>query len=222
MTYTDIATALSGILKYVADTHFSEFKDEFLSEAYIAGGSIRSMIADEEVKDYDIFLRSDKLVARIRETKGLSYISDNAVSVYMGIDQIQIITNFTAHPSDMIDEFDFTMNQNFFDPIIETIVARDELSILTKQLVINKTCRNKLGTLARISKFVARGFLVPSKTDMLMLGAAISQLSPITTIEELVSESRMFLSSSDVNKIRDWDTVVVPDLFVSTYKGSST
>lgn len=221
MNQHDIKGKLYDVMNYVSHVHFKDFEAEFLEQAYFAGGSIRSMMLDEDVKDYDIFLRSDKLVDKIRNSEGLAFVSNNAVCVYMNGMQIQIITNFTSEPIDMINEFDFTMNKNFYYPHKDEFVVIDEPAIMSKRLVINKTCRNKLGTLARTTKFVNRGYQIPSKTDMIMLGVDISKMSSVTSIEDLIEESRMYFSDNDVQDIRTWGTVSVPVDFDNGYEGSS-
>lgn len=218
----EIKQECGSILRYVAYVHFRDVETEFLEDAYIAGGSIRSMLLNEPVKDFDIFLRSNRLVDKIRAISNAAFISKNAVSVYKDGTQIQIITNSIDDPEKMIGEFDFTMNHNYYCPVKDELVVKDLVHIMLKQLVINKNCRNKLGTLARITKFVNRGYSVPSKIDMVMIGVDITKTDQIHTIEELIAESRMYFSDTDVEDMRGWNAIGISDDFKNDYQGSST
>lgn len=193
-----------------------ELTEEQASQLFVAGGAIRSMILNEEVKDYDIFIENQELKAILleRAKENSCYISDNAITYYSSLGQIQIITTKTGFPWEIIDEFDFVMNQNYYykslqvDGVCDGLYITDIDTILAKKLKINLNCRNKLGTLARLSKFLERGYLPPDRMGLLSLGVAISKLEPITTLTELVNESKLYLSLEDVSTLCTEHTIL--------------
>lgn len=168
-------------------------------ELYIAGGLIRSLILGENIKDVDVWFKSDKLIEKIKKLN-LGFTSQNAVSFYINNIQYQLIFSRTQLPNDLVNEFDFTMNQNYYDPSQGLLYVGDYNSIATKQLVVSKHCRNALGTLARVSKFSLRGYKVPSRDDLLRLGVLISK-TPINTFEQLEDHSKLFFSEVDYNNV---------------------
>lgn len=169
---------------------------------YFSGGSLRSLLLGEEVKDYDLFCLNNETIELIKsKVLDKAFISDNAISFYIDGKQVQIITTVSGHSVDIISEFDFVMNQNFFDSGV--LYFRDRDVIKRKELKINQNCRNKLGTLARISKFVERGYKAPNKTDLLSLGINLTKLDPVNTLTELKVTSKLYLTSDDCYTLMD-------------------
>lgn len=213
--YTSIPKQLDQVLEYVKDRY--KLNNDTANKLYIAGGAIRSLILNEEVKDYDIFIENDEVKTLLLEESKTkcngSYISDNAITLYSPYGQIQIITTKTGFPWEVIDEFDFVMNQNYYCPnltvagVCDGLYIADIDTVMSKKLKINKHCRNKLGTLARLAKFLERGYLPPNKLDLVELGIAISKLNPITTLTELASESKLYLNAEEVSGLCDGTTL---------------
>lgn len=200
----DVSVKCKLILQRVSE-RFNLTKEEE-SKLFVAGGSIRSLILGEDVKDYDIFLTDNTLVEKFRNTS-MGFVSDNAISFYVDRTQVQIITTTTGQPMDIVNQFDFVMNQNYYYPYAffnqDVLYIKDEETILTKSLKVNMNCRNKLGTLARINKFAERGYKVPSKTDLLGLGIALTKLPEVKTLTNLKEESKLYLSSDDCYELMD-------------------
>lgn len=205
----DIVQKCDEVLNWVREKY--NLTDSECDDIYLSGGCIRSLIIGEEVRDYDIFVTGtilkDKLI-RLAKENSYGYVSDNAITHYSSFGQIQVITTATGYPWDIVAEFDFVMNQNYYYKYLATlgdnplkVGCRD--TILAKKLTINQNCRNKLGTLARLVKFMERGYLPPSKVDIISLGIAISKLNPITTLTELVSESKLYLNVDEVSTLCD-------------------
>lgn len=195
------------------------------SKLFIAGGCIRSMILEEEVKDVDIFCKDQITADAVKEMK-LGYTTDNAVNLNI-CDQniylykVQIVTTEVGSPIDIINQFDFTMNMNYYDFESNSIEVIHLTDILAKNLKVNKNCRNKLGTLARIVKFVNRGYKLDSKENLLELGCQISRMESIDTFEELEKESKLYFSNDEYYNI-DYvvKTVVSNTKFESRKQGS--
>ncbi len=175
-------------------------RDQFEDEAFIVGGCIRSLILGEKVKDIDICFRKESDLIENLKTLNLGYTSSNAITLYVEKMQYQLIWVDKGHPQDIIDIFDFTMNMNYYSPKSCTLEITDVNSILNKQLVINPRCRNTVGTLARVTKFVNRGYKVPSIVDFLQVATAISK-TPIKTYDQLEFMSKLYISKTDFEKI---------------------
>lgn len=170
------------------------------SKLFIAGGCIRSMILEEEVKDIDIFCKDEQATTVIKESIS-GFRSDNAVNFQISPYKIQIVTTEVGSPIEIINQFDFTMNMNYYDFESNSIEVLHLSDILSKNLKVNKNCRNKLGTLARIVKFVNRGYKLDSKENLLELGCQLTRMESINSFKELEEESRLYFSDDDYHRI---------------------
>lgn len=172
----------------------------YKEKLFIAGGCLRSLILGESVKDIDIFVKDSDTVNSMKNS--LIYPrSDNAINFHVNSIKTQIIITETGSPLDVVNRFDFTMNMNFYDLVTGSIYVYSTGDILSKTLRVNKNCRNKLGTLARIVKFTERGYKIASKENLLELGCQISRMEPISTFKELEAESRLYFSCDDYDSI---------------------
>ena len=206
---TSNTTKLESKLKDFSDEFFEVFPSlkPYKQYLFIAGGSIRSLILDEPIKDVDIFITHESVIGNIKDLLlGRGLFSDNAINLYMwsnslGVVKVQIITTETGLPQEVINQFDFTMNMNYYDISSNSIYVHSMEDILSKTLRVNKNCRNKLGTLARIVKFTKRGYELTSKENLLELGCQISRMEPISTFKELEAESRLYFSGDDYDSI---------------------
>jgi len=185
--------------------------DKFFDNTYIAGGCIRDFILREPVQDVDIFIEKHKedvveIVTDSLSTMGIyHYKSDNAIGFTFEGYKFQIITCETGNPHDVAKKFDFTMNSNFYKlDSSGTIYIKSINDIKNKQLVFNKECRNLLGTLGRVPKFVNRGWKVPTKLDMVWLGCQISRLEPVNKLSYLEEESRLCYNNEEYADMGGW------------------
>ena len=160
------------------------YRAEFSEKSFIAGGAIYSLYNNEDYKDIDFFLTDEKLAksihryfsmnnrrsykngVKVGEYKGRKIIvTDNAIS----IDKFQIIIRWSGTPEDVVSQFDFKHNMNYF--------YKDKLHTLTsfKYLNDNKLIYNEerardiCGTIIRVKKFVERGFTITNKEMCKML-----------------------------------------------------
>lgn len=126
--------------------------DMSLAGSYIAGGAIRSLVLGEQVKDVDIFCHNVDVIEKIRNEyiRGLPFScsfvleSDNALTFSINGVQFQIIKVKTGQPLEVIGEFDFEMNMNYFEFAEGAIPYFHNLeAIKTKTLTINKNCRKQ-------------------------------------------------------------------------------
>ena len=205
--------------KILKDASIHLLGDESLLEnAFIAGGAIRSIMEKEAPSDYDIFLKNDSLVDRIRGS-GV-FTSENAVTFYCNEHKIQVITNEFGKPSKIVGEFDFTMNMNYYCPVQKRIVITHPVDVFNRTLRINPKCRNKVGTLVRIHKFLERGYKLQNRMDLVQIAIDISKLEPIKTIDELVRHSRLYFSDDDLKTMKRKKIVKVPMRKIRTNSGT--
>lgn len=188
--------------------HLEQIKQEILlivhdeslvNQMFIAGGAIRSLVNNERVSDYDIFLRNEDQIKLLNEAlayRSVMYSSKNSIGLITSTGKhLQFIVCATGTPDNVIGEFDFTCNMNYYE------LGSGDLEIntdtYTKQLVINSNARNSVGTLLRVGKFVAKGYLHPSRADMVGLAVKLTKLDPIESYSDLDNYSRMNFNESE-------------------------
>lgn len=212
--------------KYKQDLLAVGIPESILSNCFIAGGAIRSLVLGEDIKDVDIFCRTPEDLANMIESLrygprvGSIIETENAVSFTLNGTQFQIIKVKTGTPEEVIGEFDFIMNMNYYDFSTNSVYHKSLMTIYDKKLEINPNCRNKLGTLARLEKFLSRGYKIGSRTSLLRLGTQISALDPIKTFTELENESKLYVSFEEYQDI-DFVEKDAGSKFVSKYHGSA-
>lgn len=192
--------------------------DAFFEDVFIAGGCIRSLMLGEKVKDVDLFLSTDRSLEYL---KGLNigFLSQNALTLHHNNLEYQIIIHNTNKPIDMVKEFDFKMNMNYYDYYMDYLYISFPDIIKDKRLEINTACRNKLGTLARLFKFLERGYKSPSRNSLLRLGVGLTREEPINNFQQLEERSRLYISEKDYNEI---DFVEKPEMYIATNSGQGS
>lgn len=223
--------------KYVKLLKKVGLTDMDLMGSFIAGGAIRSVVLDESVKDVDIFCHNQEVINNIlvnlekRNQKELDNIleipysflsvSENAISFVVEGIQFQIIKVKTGQPLEVIGEFDFEMNMNYVE-LVDTnhVYIHNKAAVEGKVLTINPKCRNKLGTLARLEKFIKRGYTTGTRNNLLMLGVQLSQLDPVKDFKQLEEESRLYFTFEEYSEV-DFVEKNEGSTFVSKYVGSA-
>ena len=188
--------------------HLQELKTEIeliipepalVNKMFVAGGCIRSMVRDQKIADYDIFLPDEGSVQELREAlayRQVMYQSKNSIGLLSASGKhIQFIVCAVGTPEQIVSEFDFTCNMSHFSfGTSELVIHSDSLS---NQLVINPNARNVMGTFLRVGKFVNKGYAYPSRLDMIALGIKLTKHDPIDKYSELEESSRMAFSESE-------------------------
>ena len=180
---------------------------ELIAKMSVAGGAIRAMVRDQKIADYDIFLSNDGAVQELREAlayRTTLYDSKNSIGLITHTGKhIQFIVCAVGDPVDIVGEFDFTCNMNFYRfralPWQNNLVIHSDT--YHDQLVVNPNARNAVGTLLRVGKFVGKGYKHPSRSDMIGLAIKISRLDPITHYSHLEESSRMNFNEQEVQSI---------------------
>lgn len=216
---------LQSYMTTVANNVIKEECPFKLEDMFIAGGSIRSLTESQPINDADIFFRDSVAKSAVkeyfREHLPKSFITENAVTIWLNGLKYQFVLTHQGEPLEIINEFDFTMNMNYFDFANKQTYVHDLRSILDKRLRINLKCRNKLGTLARISKFVERGYKLPSQLNLIELGVQLTQQEPVKKFEELQESSKLYFSKSDYDNISVVDNSDSYNEVVKNYRGSA-
>lgn len=159
---------------------------------FISGGAIRSLVNNETPKDYDFFLKFPELLQELDQIAAFKYFYKSKNSIGFRLPdgkELQIIICSMGTPDEVIGEFDFMNNMNYYDLSSKEIIINSHA--FSKTLKINTKCRNLLGTLSRIPKFVARGFVVPSIEDLTILGVRLTQSEPIVKLSQLMENARI-------------------------------
>jgi len=142
------------------------------SNLVVAGGFIRSCVANEKISDIDLFSTSKEqaelYARRYAGDKGRVIATDNAFTV---VEKAQIPVQFIHRwvyekPQDILASFDFTiaMAAIWFDGIWNGICAdRFYTDLAAKRLVYTspKRIEEVGGSLLRVLKFYQRGYRIP-------------------------------------------------------------
>ena len=152
----------------------------------VAGGFIRSCIANEEVNDIDVFspsVEEAQLCVSILKLAGPDVLkvvkTENALTVCTKPYPIQFIHKWVyAKPEEVIPSFDFTIARAaiWFDGTnwVSACDNRFYLDLAAKRLVYCSPIRNEAagGSMLRVLKFYQRGYRIPLDS----MGAVIARL----------------------------------------------
>lgn len=179
------------------------------SRAYLAGGALTSLFSEKPVHDYDLYFRSASGCNKALQFFDASdYFEGSFVSerarVYKSTQAkharpFQLITfsRFTGEPQEILDMFDFTINQGVFDFESDTFYMRDRFlqHIAQRRLVFNPRTPYPLVSLLRVGKYQKRGYSI-SGIEIIRLGLAIQalQIDNLTNLrDQLLGIDVMYL-----------------------------
>lgn len=203
----------------------SMFYNFTIDDMYIAGGAIRSLIEKNQPKDIDIFFKShvniDQVKDYFKKYHPTAFITENAITLWIDNKQFQFIITTKGTPLQVIHEFDFTINMNYFDFQDNILYVHHKSAILFKKLEINLQCRNKLGTLGRIPKFVKRGYSVPDKMNLVELGVLLTREEPVVNFEKLQENSKFHYSEEEYTSLQTIPNYRPYNKVVKNHKGSA-
>lgn len=166
-------------------------KDLPLHHAFFAGGCIRDIILEEPIKDYDIYFESQEDVDRVKKyfnqlienTENFEILSmadqqspyikitiAGNYNVYVKYENkwiiIQFITLIYGSPRDVVRQFDFTINMNYFTFASEDLIVSTKPN--NKELIPGHNIYFPIHALCRIPKFLKRGYTI-SNNNLLQL-----------------------------------------------------
>ena len=173
----------------------------------VAGGFVRSVIANETVNDVDLFVPAvevGKSVASVLSEghEKRVFKSDNALTVFGQKYPVQIITRWTyLSPEQIVPSFDFTIaraavwwdGSKWQSLIAPTFYA----DLAARRLTYCSPDRNEDagGSLLRVLKFYQRGYRIPLPS----LGAVISRL--LAGVEAINWEKRSTMEAKQWNDL---------------------
>ena len=166
----------------------------------VAGGYIRSCIANEEVNDIDVFSPSAEeaqLCVSILKLAGPDVLrivkTENALTNCMKPYPVQFIHKWVyAKPEDVIPSFDFTIARAaiWYDGKNWVSLCNDRFypDLAAKRLVYCSPIRNEAagGSLLRVLKFYQRGYRIPLDS----MGAVISRLVRAVDMQTIASHPK--------------------------------
>lgn len=150
-------------------------------DVFVAGGFIRSVIANEPVNDIDLFAPSADAAAAVSVALADGdpvHKTENAYSVKVGGVMVQIIHRWTFQtPEECVASFDFTVakaavwNDGGWK---STADERFYSDLAAKRLVYTSPVRNEDagGSMLRLLKFYQRGYRAPLST----VGAVMARM----------------------------------------------
>lgn len=166
------------------------------SKLVLAGGFIRSCLANEHINDVDLFTTSaeeaDRIIKIIAD-KAPIHKSQNAVSCRRNRMQIQIVHRWVfATPQEVVKSFDFTIaraaiyhdaNTKTWHSVCDDRYYKD---LATKKLVYMKPDRNEDagGSMLRVLKFYQRGYRIPLDS----MGDVIARLMRSVDMDRIRTE----------------------------------
>jgi hypothetical protein len=160
---------------------------------FVAGGYVRSCVANEPINDIDVFAinkQEAQICAQVLAVFNGPKVfeSDNAYSIKVGEMQIQFIHRWVFNsPQEAIDSFDFTIAKGAFwyeNGEWQSSIHPDFYADLaSKRLVYTSPVRNEDagGSMLRVLKFYQRGYRIPLDS----LGAVIARLVSALKIRDL-------------------------------------
>lgn len=146
-------------------------KSKIEEKMYFAGGCIYCLNNDKRVKDYDIFLIDNSIIAELKELDLWSYISEYALTY----GKFQVVTKYYGSPITCVAEFDFKHNMYYYIPFSEHIESINDEDVLndfdeyeflnSNELIFNESrSRDVEGVYLRIEKFIDRGMTISKET----------------------------------------------------------
>lgn len=168
--------------EFINSLFHQETKDLIRTKTFFAGGAIRDMIRGEIPKDYDLFFIDEESVNKFKSLVKREFsLKETMIGNFNDRNSsVQVITLVSGSPTDVVNSFDFTINQGYYIPQMDVLSKGSTINIL-------ETCPNvytPLQALLRIEKFRKMGYDVPMET-IVNLGVAISKLNPLETSDQI-------------------------------------
>jgi hypothetical protein len=165
------------------------------SNAFIAGGAIRSIFCGEDISDIDVYFRTkEDALNFIIEVSVLStsiFISEKSYTSYHAGDKnlcIQsIYFDYFDSPKEIFDSFDFTCCMGAYDTKDGEFYFNDRFLAdnCKKEIHINSGTKFPIISLSRIIKYQKKGYKV-QPSEVIKLGVACTKLD-INAWEDFIS-----------------------------------
>ena len=158
-----------SIIHFVLGTSGTKFSNEVkelfrITPCYCAGGSVRSILDDSDIHDYDFFFGSEESLIKMKMHlnnygKCIFECPNNTFTSYMYCGhKIQLIHfKFYSSAAELIRSFDFTICQFVYDGINITTSNIALKDLINKRLRLN-VLTFPAATIKRIEKYTRYGF----------------------------------------------------------------
>lgn len=162
---------------------------DFVNEnGFIAGGLIRDLIRDKVPKDVDVYFKRELPLEIMNDLTANGWILSKNGNYYK--DKVQFITLLKGNPRDVVKQFDFTINNNFYDFSSKELYFETE----DKTLTINDNLFAPMSALVRLNRFLSEGFTI-SDNELVFLALKISSMKEVTDYREAVENFKTGSSS---------------------------
>jgi hypothetical protein len=157
--------------KFIKTYKLEVVKDDI----YIAGGAIRDVFQGVRPKDYDIYACTAKAADAINNALKRRYPVNNNGNFDFWSDEVggklNVIVNpeFIRPPEELIKEFNFTCNMNYF----HRGVVRKHSDIGYKILNLNPGCKYPVGCLMKLPRMIELGYEVSELLMAQLLGKCL-------------------------------------------------
>jgi hypothetical protein len=134
------------------------------NDYYFAGGCCYCLWNDKEIKDYDIFCKSQKAIRKLKSFfKANPQLADNISKNAITMGKYQFVTKHIGQPEIEVAKFDFKHNLVYFDSTgVHALTSWDDIESNTL-LANTDRARDVLNIVTRIPKFVERGMDISQK-----------------------------------------------------------
>jgi hypothetical protein len=180
---------------YKINTRFSSIipstlYNAFVSEnAFVAGGAMRSIFANEEIKDFDIYFEEkenyDNILKFLEKCGIEGFYSANAYNFKVNNRDYQLIHHekMMGTPEYIISHFDFTVCMSAYSFKTKNIFCYDKFleHLARRELIYNPDTFFPLSSLIRTKKYIKRGYNITA-LQYLKIVSHIHSL--LTKIEE--------------------------------------
>lgn len=173
-----IEKLLQGVMNNLLKSITSEKIKTILTErSFITGGCIPSMLLDEFVNDFDIYLIVQEDADTIKkyyeslevnelDLKGTKVylpklITDNSVNL---TDKVQIILKFCGQPADIVAKFDWKHIKSWWCCNNGLHLCDDVYKLIVEKDLVYTGSEFPLSSVLRLRKFIKKGWHVSTKT----------------------------------------------------------
>jgi hypothetical protein len=145
-------------------------------KVYFAGGCIRDSFHGVAPKDFDVYCIDQATQAEVRNRLTKKHILSNSVynfDIWHKSYKFNIIANseFFGLPSDIVKQFNFTVNQNWYNG--DRLEVGSLLDIKYKTLTSPQFCKYPLGVMVKLPRMLELGYKITENEFMALLGKVL-------------------------------------------------
>lgn len=186
---------------------------------FVAGGFVRSVIANETINDVDLFTATPADAERLANELAAPrkpYVTGNAYTVTARRMTVQFISRWSfVRPEDAMESFDFTIAKAALwwdeDAKLWTSACdpRFYQDLAARRLVYTSPKRNEDagGSILRVLKFYQRGYRIPLDS----MGAVIARLCRGVNFNDRLVQTEDGLAKVITGLLREVDPLVDPN-----------